>query len=448
MRLSFEELGVGKSIAGVCKGLDITEPSDIQQSCIPEILAGRNVLGVATTGSGKTLAFTLPMLRKLQENPFGVFGLVLTPTRELAIQIQEQILAFGSTLGVTCETVLGRMDSCTQQLAIRTRPNFIVATPGRLAQLLESDDLRECFQHLAYLVLDEADRLLCDGFSESLASILSSIPPATARGTLLFTATVTPLLSKVAMKYGLKTIDATTEDQAHQLPTRLEQHVIYHSRLLRYQILFWQLGGYITADKEHRGRQAIVFVGGCLECEETSWLLSELGVAAVALHGQLSQAMRTRHLQQFRLGAAAKGRGKTVLVATDVAARGLDIPKVGLVVNLGLPREPVDYVHRVGRTARAGLSGRALTIIDDTAQPKVDEIVELTGQEWETVEVTAAEEDRLTGPIAHTVNQALVKVKRRISDGGLADKIRDGARRRTETRRAGNKRRAKAAEDN
>ncbi|PKA49352.1 DEAD-box ATP-dependent RNA helicase 36 [Apostasia shenzhenica] len=295
---SFLDLGLSQWAVDTCRELGMRRPTAVQRHCIPRILAGDDVLGIAQTGSGKTAAFALPILNRLAEVPYGVFALVLTPTRELACQLAEQFRALGSSLHVRCTLIVGGMDMIRQARALVQRPHIVVATPGRIKALLSEDpDIAAVVSKTKFLVLDEADRVLDVGFEEELRVIFKCLPKS--RQTLLFSATMTNEL------------------------------------------------------------QALLEISANRSCHLLSLLLEELDQPAVALHSLKSQSLRLSALSKFKSGRVP------VLLATDVASRGLDIPTVDLVINYDIPRYPRDYVHRVGRTARAGRGGLAVSFITE-----------------------------------------------------------------------------------
>jgi ATP-dependent RNA helicase DDX49/DBP8 len=377
----------------VCTSLGMAVPTPVQAGVIPAALAGRDVIAIAQTGSGKTAAFVLPLLQRLAADPHGVHTLALTPTRELATQIAEQCVALGAGMPLGVCLVVGGLDPRPQALALAARPHIAVATPGRLAGLVgDHADVGSALARVAALVLDEADRLLDAGFEGDLAAIAAALPPR--RQTFLLSATMTDAL--VEMQAGLLPNDpltwreddedgeggggggegggdggeagtaatTTTTPTPHPPPRRMrtastltEEYVLiparakdaYTAHLLDPALL------------DARGvRAAIVFVGTVRGAAALGRLVAHLGPAAapsVLLHGRLAQPARTAALNAFRSGRAR------VLIATDVAARGLDIPAVDLVLNYDLPPDPTDYVHRVGRAGRAGRPGAALSLV-------------------------------------------------------------------------------------
>ncbi|GIL57572.1 hypothetical protein Vafri_12776 [Volvox africanus] len=368
----FKSLGLSEWLCGVCKSLGMHTPTEVQRGCIPAILQGRDVIGLAQTGSGKTAAFALPILQTLAKDPYGVFSLVLTPTRELAVQISEQFHALGAGMRLKELVVIGGVDMQQQARDLARRPHVVVATPGRLRGLLDADSaLAACLGRTRFLVLDEADRVLDTTFEDDLRGILSCLPED--RQTLLFSATMTRsliALQKAALQdahvfqayEGLRTADRLREEYFF-LPAKVKEVYLHH--LLTVVL------------PARKVRSAIIFSGTCRGCHLLSLLLEELGLPAAALHSGKSQKARLAALSCF------KSEQVPLLLATDVASRGLDIPTVDLVINFDLPMLARDYVHRVGRTARAGRSGWSLSLVTQYDVQLVHAIEELIGHKLE-----------------------------------------------------------------
>ncbi|KAI9806255.1 MAG: putative RNA helicase [Sarcosagium campestre] len=360
-KTSFADLQVDPWLNASLASMAITRPTDIQKACIPEILKGRDCIGGSRTGSGKTVAFAVPILQKWAEDPIGIFAVILTPTRELALQIFEQFKAISAPQSLKALLVTGGADMREQALSLARRPHVVIATPGRLADHLHSsgEDTTCGLRRSRIVVLDEADRLLKSGDGSMLPDVetcLAALPPANARQTLLFTATVTPevralkSLPRAADRPPLFISEVDTETLA--LPARLSQSYLQTPVTHRESYLHTLL-----LTPANARRSTIVFCNRTATADLLTRLLRLLEHRVTALHSALPQRDRTSNLGRFRAGAA------DVLVATDVAARGLDIPLVALVVNYDVPRDPDDYIHRVGRTARAARPGRAVTLV-------------------------------------------------------------------------------------
>ncbi|KAF9588336.1 hypothetical protein IFM89_008766 [Coptis chinensis] len=349
--LTFTDLNLSDWALETCKELGLKKPTPVQQHCIPKILAGNDVLGLAETGSGKTAAFALPILQKLAENRYGVYALVITPTRELAFQLADQFKALGSSLSLRCSVIVGGMDMIEQGKVLMSRPHVIIATPGRIKVLIEQNpDIEAVFKRTKFLVLDEADRVLDVGFEEELRVIFKCLPEN--RQTLLFSATMTENLQTLLELSANKAYFYQAYEGVRTVESLKQQYLFIPENLKDVYLL------HILSKMEDMGiRSAIVFVSKCKTCHLLSLLLEELDHSAAALHSHQSQALRLSALQRFKSGQVP------VLLATDVASRGLDIPTVDLVINYDIPRHSEDYVHRVGRTARAGRGGLAVSLV-------------------------------------------------------------------------------------
>ncbi|KAJ1666667.1 putative RNA helicase [Coemansia sp. RSA 1813] len=380
---SFRELGLDQWLVDSLSAMAISRPTEIQRACIEPILAGRDVIGGAQTGSGKTAAFALPILQKLSEDPYGVFAVVLTPTRELAYQIAEQFEVLGKGVSLRVTVAIGGVDMVTQAIEMSRRPHIVVGTPGRLADLIESSSDAVHFQRVRYLVLDEADRLLTDTFASDLAVIMREIPKT--RNTLLFTATMTPSILTLrnrspqpfvhVCKSNIATVASLVQNYIF-VPSHVKEAYLVHLLKSNVKKLEKRINAQLadsndnddndTTDGEDnedgtvgKDKSIIIFVGQCKTAESLRVMLFELGFRVTALHSKMPQRERLSSLGKFKAEAVR------ILIATDVGSRGLDIPSVELVINMHVPRDPDDYIHRVGRTARAGRGGRAITIMSE-----------------------------------------------------------------------------------
>ena len=345
---SFSDLGVAESLIEACTSLGFKVPTPIQREAIPILLSGRDVIGLAETGSGKTAAFALPVLQALLDKPQPLFGLILAPTRELAYQISQQFEALGSVIGVRCAVIVGGMDMVPQAIALAKKPHIIVATPGRLLDHLENTkgfSLRQ----LKYLVMDEADRLLDLDFGPILDKILQVLPRA-GRHTMLFSATMNTKLDNLTRAALQSPVRVSISESSYQTVANLQQKYLFVPHKFKDIYLTHLL--HLFA-----GKTCILFTRTVHETQRIAFVLRALGRSAIPLHGQMAQSSRLGALNKFR------SKGREILVATDVAARGLDIPSVDLVINFDLPPDSKTYVHRVGRTARAGKSGVAVSVV-------------------------------------------------------------------------------------
>lgn len=372
--MSFESLGVAKWLCEALEVMAIYSPSAIQKVCIPEILKGRDCVGGAKTGSGKTIAFAAPMLTQWSKDPFGVYGLILTPTRELAIQIAEQFAALGANMNIKTAIVVGGVDMVEQSLQLQKRPHFVIATPGRLADHIRSsgDETVKGLTRAKVLVLDEADRLLSDSFADDLAECLAILPPPEKRQTLLFTATITDPVKQLkdqparAGKPSMFVHEVAVDSIA--IPSTLSQWYVLVPSYVREAYLFQ-----ILTLEENKEKSVIVFVNRTRTAELLRRLLQIMSVRTTSLHSEMPQRERMNSLGRFKAEAAR------VLVATDVASRGLDIPTVEMVINFDIPADADDYIHRVGRTARAGRSGDSISFVSERDVSRIANIEERVG---------------------------------------------------------------------
>lgn len=343
--------------------LEYQQPTPIQVQAIPSVLAGRDLIAGANTGSGKTATFALPLLQQIfqqlqAEKPSTsqgashttkgnyVTGLILVPTRELAKQVADSIKSYAAHLNGAVKTlaVFGGVSANTQMLALRGGTDILVATPGRLLDLISSNAIK--LDRVKTLVLDEADRMLSLGFTEELSQLLALLPKK--KQILLFSATfpeqvqaLTQELLNDPIEIQVQSADAST----------LVQRVFTVNKGQKTALLAYLI-------KQHKWQQALIFVNAKNSCNHLAEKLSKRGIAAEVFHGDKGQGARSRVLEGFKSGKIE------VLIATDIAARGLDIEKLPVVINFDLPRSPSDYMHRIGRSGRAGEVGLALSLID------------------------------------------------------------------------------------
>ncbi|XP_057310915.1 probable ATP-dependent RNA helicase DDX47 [Hydractinia symbiolongicarpus] len=360
---NFEDLGINEVLCQACTRLGWKSPTKIQKEAIPVALEGKDVIALAETGSGKTGAFALPVLHTLLENPQRLYALVLTPTRELAFQISEQFEALGSSIGIKCAVIVGGIDIMTQSLALTKKPHVIIATPGRLVDHLENTkgfNLRS----LKYLIMDEADRILNMDFEEEVDKILKVLPKE--RHTYLFSATMTKKVQKL-QRASLQNPVKVEVSTKFQTVEKLQQSYIFIPNKFKDCYL-------VSIMNDLAGNSFMIFCGTCNNVQRICLLLRHLGFHAIPLHGQMSQSKRLGALNKY------KSKTRTILVATDVASRGLDIPHVDIVINFDIPTHSKDYIHRVGRTARAGRSGRSITFVTQYDVELYQRIEQLIGK--------------------------------------------------------------------
>lgn len=366
--VNFSDLGLIPDLLQAVESLGYKKATSIQAQAIPSALQDRDIIGVAKTGSGKTAAFALPILQKWWEDPKPLFACVLAPTRELAYQIQKQFEALGANLGVRCCVIVGGLDIMAQKVALAKRPHVIVATPGRLQDHLENTK-GFSLRTLKYLVLDEADRLLDMDFGPIIDKILKVIPKE--RRTMLFSATMTTKVKRLQRASLVNPVKVEVSSKYSTVSTLQQYYVLgpHMRKEVNLMVLLRSLSG----------KSLIVFTNTVNDTIRLTLMLRSLNIAAIPLHSKLSQSTRLGSLNKFRAG------GRQVLIATDVAARGLDIPQVDVVVNYGVPQNSKDYIHRVGRTARAGRAGRAVTFVtqyDLEFHLRIEEVIGKKMEEW------------------------------------------------------------------
>ena len=347
--MSFSTLGLSDALLRAVQEKGYSQPSPIQEQAIPAILEGHDLMAAAQTGTGKTAGFTLPLLQRLADGPRAkpnqARALVLTPTRELAAQVHDSVQTYGKHLSLNSVVVFGGVKINPQMMALRRGADILVATPGRLLDLYQQNAVR--FQNLEVLVLDEADRMLDMGFIRDIRKILALLPKQ--RQNLLFSATFSKDIRELARgimnqpkEINVAPANATANSVEHKL------HPVDKTRkaaLLTHLIL------------ENNWHQALVFSRTKHGANKLATQLEKAKIPAAAIHGNKSQNQRTRALADFKQGKVQ------ILVATDIAARGIDIDQLPQVVNFDLPNVPEDYVHRIGRTGRAGATGRAISLV-------------------------------------------------------------------------------------
>lgn len=347
--MSFAELGLSKPILNAIKESGYSEPSPIQKQAIPAILENNDIMAAAQTGTGKTAGFTLPMLeilsRGAKANANQVRALVLTPTRELAAQVAESVGTYGKYLSLRSDVVFGGVKINPQMMRLRKGTDILVATPGRLLDLYNQKALR--FDQLELLVLDEADRMLDMGFIHDIKKILAVLPKR--RQSLLFSATFSDDIRRLAKGLTNNPVEVSVSPANAATPT--VQHLIHPVDKKEKTALLIHL---IT---DQNWQQALVFSRTKHGANKIVQKLNDSGISAAAIHGNKSQGARTKALADFKNGEVK------ILVATDIAARGIDIEQLPQVVNFDLPNVPEDYVHRIGRTGRAGSTGKAVSLV-------------------------------------------------------------------------------------
>jgi ATP-dependent RNA helicase RhlE len=337
---SFEGLGIAPKLLDILSQLKFTVPTPIQLQSIPVAVTGKDVMGIAQTGTGKTLAFGIPMIQRLAIQKGR--GLVILPTRELAIQVDESLQKIGRSLGLKTAVLIGGEPISRQIRALRSNPHIIIGTPGRLNDHLEQRTLD--LSKVTVLVLDEADRMLDMGFEPQIRRILSKIPAE--RQTMLFSATMPDQIVKIATTYMSLPIRIEVA-RAGSTARDVSQEVFFVSREKKLSLLEKVL-------KEHKG-SVLIFTRTKFAAKKIAHAIRQMGHTSSEIHSNRSLGQRKEALEGFKIGRYR------VLAATDIAARGIDVTGIELVVNYDLPENPEDYVHRIGRTGRAGMSGKAVS---------------------------------------------------------------------------------------
>ena len=363
---TFAALGLAEPLTLALETQGYTHPTPIQAGTIPALLEGRDVLGLAQTGTGKTAAFSLPILHLLsaqakgRPKPHHPRALILAPTRELAIQIGESLRGYSANLRLSHTVIFGGVNQNRQVRVLKSGVDILVATPGRLVDLMQQDFIR--LHETGILVLDEADRMLDMGFIHDVKKIVAALPKK--RQSLLFSATMPKQIEKLGAEVLNDPLRVEVTPQTVTVD-RIDQHVLHVDAKRKRELLLRLL------DKSEMER-VIVFTRTKHGANRVAQVLEKAGVNSDAIHGNKSQSARQAALGRFRDG---KSR---VLVATDIAARGIDIDDITHVVNYELPNEPENYVHRIGRTARAGRSGIAISFCDGTERAYLKSIEKLT----------------------------------------------------------------------
>ncbi|MCR9387869.1 DEAD/DEAH box helicase [Vibrio metoecus] len=362
--MGFTSLGLSAPILKAIEEKGYNTPSPIQLQAIPAVLAGKDVMAAAQTGTGKTAGFTLPILELLAKGPKvranKVRALILTPTRELAAQIQDNVLIYGRHLPLSSAVVFGGVKVNPQMQRMCKGADILVATPGRLVDLYNQNAVK--FDQLEILVLDEADRMLDMGFIRDIRKILKLLPEK--RQNLLFSATFSAEIRELAK--GLVNNPVEISVSPANSTARTVEQCIYPADVKKKPAMLVKLV------KEGNWQQVLVFMRTKHGANRLATYLNEQGLTAAAIHGNKSQGARTRALADFKAGEVR------ILVATDIAARGIDIPQLPQVVNFELPKIAEDYVHRIGRTGRAGEVGKAISLVSAIEAPELFAIERLT----------------------------------------------------------------------
>ena len=369
---TFASLGLAEPILRALTKQNFTTPTPIQAGAIPKLLAGHDLLGVAQTGTGKTAAFALPILQHLaasqrRPRPFSTSCLILAPTRELALQIEAAIRSFANGQPISTCVILGGVGRRPQEERMRRGPDIVVGTPGRIRDLMGTKHLR--LDQVTHFVLDEADRMLDLGFIRDIRHVIAALPAQ--RQSMLFSATMAPEVSQLANSFLRDPLRVEVTPEV-RTPEKIEQHVHFVDTAGKRALLTRLL-------EDPEMARVIVFTRTKHGANKVADHLLAARVQTEALHGNKSQSAREKSLDRFRSGRAR------VLVATDIASRGIDVTGISHVVNFDLPVEPESYVHRIGRTARAGTSGIAISFCDQSERAALRAIERVNGVKLQPV---------------------------------------------------------------
>ncbi|KAH7648166.1 ATP-dependent RNA helicase [Cryptosporidium bovis] len=442
--MTFKCLGLHKWICDTCSSLKIETPTKIQSRSIPYILKGRNVIGNAPTGSGKTLCYCLPILQVLAEDPYSVFGLILLPSRELSYQVLDQFQVFGNKVNAICQALTGGFDESEQiHMLFQNRPHILIGTPGRISFIISrpGSNFSNLVKNLRFLVLDEADKLLSESLEDDMLPILSILPNSSSgRQTLLFSATLTKGIRDIMENYSVEKKEekgvlvkpqelpiVVIDENPNELPLEnIRQMYIFVNHRVRLiylhylltKVHFFNIGSVNTEKLEKSSiffedyqedieedfhfkytknklkkvkqkkefpdetkiiKQGIIFTATKQQCQLLTSFLEIMGYSVTCLHSLMNQRRRLASLGKF------KSKVSKLLVATGVAARGLDIPDVEFVINFDFPRSFEDYIHRMGRVGRANKLGISLSFVTQQDVPYVYEIENRMGKDIENL---------------------------------------------------------------
>lgn len=454
---NFTELGVVPSLVSSLNAMSIRKPTAVQAACIPPLLRGLDCIGNAKTGSGKTVAFAVPILQKLIKDPYGIFALVLTPTRELAFQIADQFAVLGGPFNVRTAVIVGGMDMIAQAKELENRPHVLVATPGRMVDHLRSTSGTWDLSRVKFLVLDEADRLLTPTFASELAVLFETLP--SERQTSLFTATISDKIEAIAnaepkpgkskpfvhritgsietvltlKQYYLLVPSHVREVYLYYLLSNPPSSILHLRRAPPEKASGFRHGKKSTSKKKPPKPKSaensatnnddeviqppptIIF---CTRPKAAAYLtefLKALDIRATSLHSRLTQRERLNSLNLFRAYVVP------VLVSTDVGARGLDIDDVAMVINWDMPQESEEYTHRVGRTARRGRGGIAVSFVTERDEEKVEKVEQRIGAQLEEMELP---ESKVLEPLNKVFTaQRVARMQIQDSDFGKREEI-------------------------
>ena len=406
MTTTFQQLGLSAEIIRALNENEFEVPFPIQEAAIPFVLKGIDVIGQAHTGTGKTAAFSLPILTKVKRNG-PIQALILVPTRELAVQVTTEINKFAKYIGIRTVSIYGGQSIGIQHDQLRRGVQIVVATPGRLIDHLKHGSID--LDHVKFVVLDEADRMLDMGFIDDIKFILFYVNED--RQTCLFSATMPPEILRLANEYmkGIQEIRLNKEELG--LETIDQSYLVVHEKEK-----FKHLCNFI---KNRDKKQTIIFAATKQRTQTLAGELKQEGFRAITIHGDLSQKQRDNAMYRFKKGA------EDILVATDIAARGIDVPAVGHIINYDIPEDPLIYFHRIGRTARAGATGKAISLVSRDRLRAFERILRQTGQPISQLNEKMGIEVPVVDPIVDQRLYTQYKQRRNYSDNNYS-RYRDG----------------------
>ncbi len=371
--MDFIEFGIDENLIKALNKNGILSPTPIQEKAIPLLLEGKDVIGGSQTGSGKTFAYSIPLIQKIEKKTRGVKALILCPTRELSLQVKGELDKLIEFYKLNCVTIYGGESYVIQNKRLKSNPDIIIGTPGRIIDQMNKGNLS--FENVNYLVLDEADEMLKMGFEADLETILSTIPET--RQTALFSATLPPFVRHVSEKYMTNPTMVQIENKT--LTVESIDQIVYYVKSVDKKNSIIRLLDY------YEFKHIMIFCNTKAMVDELLVFLQNNNFKAEGLHGDLKQVMRDRVMSQFRAGAV------DILIATDVAARGIDIDDIDCVINYDLPNENELYVHRIGRTGRRGRSGVAISLASSRGRNRVKELEKYSHQQMTVSEIPTVE---------------------------------------------------------
>ncbi len=365
----FLNMKIDAAISSALEEMNIVKPTSIQEEAIPHLLVGKDVIGQAQTGTGKTFAYAIPMLEKIDVSSLVIQALVMCPTRELSLQVCKEIEKLAKNLKVKVAAIYGGESYDKQFKALAKRPQIIIGTPGRIIDHIERGTLK--LKNVSYLVLDEADEMLKMGFEQDMETILKEVPKE--RQTSLFSATLPSWVRMASTKYMIQPVTIRIENKTLTVD-RIKEVLYYVKKEQKKDLLLRVLDFYQLSS-------VMIFANTKAMVDELVLYLQERHFNVDGLHGDLKQMSRDRVMQSFRLGSIG------IMIATDVAARGIDIDDIEAIINFDIPQENEIYVHRIGRTGRAGKTGLAITLATTRQKKRIEEIEMYTKSKFDVAEI-------------------------------------------------------------